>query len=141
MTSPTERTAPASAAPAATASAEAHPARSRLVRGLVVYGLAVALICLGWEHPLPLTGLLIVLAAVHLLWARTRVHVASFLVGALLGPAAEVVCVTVGVWAYTGVELIPVWLPPAWGLACSCLLDIVGGLLATGRSPSGNDVV
>nr|AQS34583.1 hypothetical protein [uncultured archaeon] len=42
-----------------------------------------------------------------------------FLVGAVIGTIAEIICINEGVWQYSNPSFIgiPIWLPFAWGLA------------------------
>lgn len=114
----------------------AHAVRSegarRLARGLFMYAALAAALCCFWPRPLLLMALLLLLAAGYL-WRverRLRLFVCA---GALLGPAAEGLAILAGAWRYTdSATLIPLWLPPAWGLACACLVDIVEGLSNAG---------
>jgi len=104
----------------------------RLTRGLCMYAALALALCLLWERPLVLLGALLLLAAVYLQRVDRRLRL-FVLVGALLGPAAESLAIVSGAWSYAATTtLVPLWLPPAWGLACGCLVDIVEGLLSAG---------
>ena len=85
--------------------------------GLFIAGTAE--IALLWRHPLLLAVLLLAsgLGAIALL--RKPFYLAVFLIGALLGPTAEIVGVWAGGWRYAHATPlgIPLWLPCAWGVA------------------------
>ena len=49
--------------------------------------------------------------------------------GFVLGPGGEIVAVYNGAWQYSEAPwLIPLWLPPAWGLAALILLRLAKAL-------------
>ena len=84
--------------------------------GLFVAGVAEVALC--YRHPILLTVLLAVtgLGAIALL--RKPSYLAVFVIGALVGPAAEIVGVWAGAWHYAHATPlgIPLWLPCAWGV-------------------------
>lgn len=99
----------------------------RDVAGIVgLYAASVASIVVFWEDNLLLTVLFVFYALVaHRLWPRAQ-NAALFAAGALLGPTAEAVAVSAGVWAYanpTGAG-IPLWLPVAWGTASLLVVSV-----------------
>jgi hypothetical protein len=71
-----------------------------------------------WQRPGALLGVYCVLAAV-LLWRwHTRSDLFFFFVPCVLGPVGEFLAVRLGAWSYTDSRfLLPLWLPPAWGIA------------------------
>lgn len=79
---------------------------------------AVALMAGGlWQSPLLLTGLYTIMAVLLLARWHSENDVGFFVMPMILGPSAEAVAINGGAWSYTGVEVIPLWLPLAWGLA------------------------
>ena len=91
----------------------------RFVSSLVLYPIAVTALALLYPHTLWLTAVFLALIAVALVLDRRPGDVWIVLGGALLGPLAEAVAVACGAWTYAfsdGLGL-PLWLPPAWGLA------------------------
>ena len=68
-----------------------------------------------WRYPLVLAICFLALTS-FLLWRWwSPALLVYFLVGFLLGPAGELLAVRFGAWTYAGTDLIPVWLPFAWG--------------------------
>jgi len=110
-------------------------AKQQLFTGLGLYALVIASLSLWWEQSLLLFGLLAGLSVITLLRFRSRRSVAFYLVGAILGPLAESFPIASGAWSYAATgTLFPIWLPPAWGLACLLMVVIVEGVLP----PSSN---
>ena len=83
-----------------------------------------------WGHPLLLT-LIYAAVGLFLLWSRWSPETASYyLIGFLLGPAAEYFAVRHGAWTYMHTEaVLPLWLPFGWGIA-ALYLKSTGDLLS-----------
>ena len=79
-----------------------------------------------WRHPVGLAAVyLAASAAVLAVWRRSRPAWIMYACGFVLGPGGEMVGVHYGAWQYTDAPwLIPIWLPPAWGLAAVVLLEL-----------------
>ncbi len=78
-----------------------------------------------WQSPLTLTAIYIAGSAVCLvLWWSKQAGV-MYACGFVLGPGGELVAVAYGAWEYAeALFLIPLWLPPAWGLAALILFRL-----------------
>ena len=58
--------------------------------------------------------------------------------GFVLGPGGEIVAVYRGVWQYPGAPwLIPLWLPPAWGLTALILFKLARAIGPEARGRPG----
>jgi len=80
---------------------------------VVLIGLAGLL----WHQPWMLFSILS-LACLFLLWKWWGPRsLGFFLVALVLGPSAEYFAVLRGAWSYADHDLLPIWLPSAWGLA------------------------
>ena len=92
----------------------------------------------AWERPWWTLGVLLALSAVAVAAARDRGRTALlWLVVAVLGPAAEYLCIWGGAWHYRVTAdhlLVPLWLAPCWGLAglFFVTLGMMLGLVARG---------
>jgi hypothetical protein len=92
--------------------------KKALVVELGIYLVAIALVSLLWDRPMVLT-LCFVAMSVLVLWRwHTRSDLFIYGVGFVLGPGAEAVAIHFGAWAYAKPWLlVPLWLPPVWGIA------------------------
>ena len=100
--------------------------KKELAYELVVFALCICLIVLFWRHVIFLTGCLVVLYAIgNRFWHKKHDYV-FFVIGAILGPMAEVVCIYFRVWSYSNPTFlgIPLWLPFAWGIAALMITRI-----------------
>lgn len=99
--------------------------RARIQRVLfcgLPYAIGIALAAAGWRRPVLLAGFYLVLIMAMLARWHSRSDVISLVVGALLGPVAELPAILSGAWAYSVSEtMIPIWLPLAWGIAGLCI--------------------
>lgn len=99
--------------------------------GIAAWAALVACAALFWRQVWLLAGIYL-LASVVLLALGTRRDATIYVLGFLLGPGGEIVAVHFGVWQYANAAwLIPIWLPPAWGLAALILYRLT---IAIGRS-------
>ena len=82
-----------------------------------VFILLIGSVGLLWQRPWPLFALLSAACLIFLWrWWSAR-SLGFFLVPLILGPCAEYFAVLRGAWTYSGHEVLPIWLPSAWGLA------------------------
>jgi hypothetical protein len=100
----------------------------RLLRALLGYAALIVLVVTLYRDPWLLLGILLAMTALVLLRMRTRAAVLGWAVGAVLGPLGEAIAVWRGTWSYWGTEGLPVWLPPAWGLAALLFTEVAQGL-------------
>lgn len=101
------------------------------------YGIGVLLAATLWRQPLLLASLYCALIVAMLVRWHTKPDVTALLLGALLGPMAEIPAIHSGAWSYSSGEmLIPLWLPLAWGVAGLCLKKITEVLVIT-ETPKG----
>lgn len=71
-----------------------------------------------WSRPFALLGVFIAASALALRIWWTRRDLRIYTTGALLGTLGELVGVMSGGWIYSKpLVVVPIWLPPAWGLA------------------------
>lgn len=91
--------------------------RKDIIVALAVYGGSLAAACLLWQTPrILLTGYVLVSAIVLYRW-HSRLDLAAYGAALTLGTLTEIVAVSAGVWHYTAAyHVIPVWLPPGWGI-------------------------
>jgi len=78
-----------------------------------------------WRQPL-LTLLLTAVISLAMNVITGWRYIRSYLICAVLGPLAEVVCVHFGAWSYAKPQFsgIPIWLPLVWGMAGVFFVDI-----------------
>jgi hypothetical protein len=92
--------------------------KKSLVIELGIYVVAIALVCLLWQMPIVLALCLLGLSVLVLCRWHTRIDLFIYAVGFVLGPAAEMVAIHFGAWEYSKpLFVIPLWLPPLWGIA------------------------
>lgn len=91
-------------------------------------------IALCHGRPVLLAALLVVTALVAFAFWRGRHVVLIYLVGAIVGPTAEIICVKAGAWTYTNPTFlgIPLWLPLGWGM----VILLIRGIAETLRKMS-----
>ncbi len=94
----------------------------RLIRfwsSLVIYPIAVGALAWLYPHTVALAAVFVGLVGIALAIDRKPGDVWIVLGGAALGPFAEGVAVAHGAWTYAASDAVglPLWLPPAWGLA------------------------
>lgn len=103
--------------------------RFALIRDLFIFWFVIFLAVLCWRNNLLLTAILIAAyGARSYLWPNKEDHV-LYIGGAILGPTAEIIATTVGIWQYTLPTFlrIPLWLPFAWGFATVLIIRIAQG--------------
>jgi hypothetical protein len=112
------------------------------VLGVAVFLAGGGEIALFHGRPMLLTALLVVTAALVVgLRFRFRGRViALYGLGALLGPAGEMVAMTTGTWHYADPAFlgIPIWLPFGWGLAVVVIGWIAGALEEAEKGEDGS---
>lgn len=89
-----------------------------LIVNAIAFFSLVAVVML-WQHPLWLFLSLSVLLIGSLMVSRSKQIVVLAILGAVLGPMAEIVAVHSGAWSYALADVlgVPFWLFPLWGLA------------------------
>jgi hypothetical protein len=91
----------------------------------------VSLVVTLWRHPAVLAGLYCLLILAMLALWHTKSDVLCLVIGALLGPLAELPAVYSGAWSYSAsASLIPIWLPLAWGIASLCIKKMAEALVS-----------
>lgn len=117
----------------------------RIVRVLACcpsYVVGVILAATLWRNPILLSSLYFALVVLMLVKWHSKADVIALLLGALLGPVAELPAIHSGAWSYSSGEmLIPLWLPLAWGVAGLCLKKITEALVATDISEKSEEGV
>lgn len=105
-------------------------------RDLLIFAVAVVLLVFLWERNLLATLAIVALTALRGWCWRAKGDLAVYLVGAVLGPATEIIATRLGVWAYAHPTFlnIPLWLPFAWGFAAVLFVRIARGLLPAERA-------
>jgi len=81
-----------------------------------------------WRQPFLLTGILLSTGIAVLALLRTRQVITCYLIGFVLGPAAEYFAVAFGAWAYSipmDGTILPLWLPFGWGIAAVTLWSVL----------------
>lgn len=99
-----------------------------VIYDMAAFSIGIAIISFFWRDNLLLLSLLALACLIGMKsWYRKH-DIYFFVAGAIVGPAAEIVCVHFGTWQYTNPTLlgIPVWLPLAWGLAVMLIKRIAG---------------
>lgn len=107
----------------------------RLARALIGYAALIVFVVALYRQPWLLLGILLALTALVLLRMRTKAALLGWFVGATLGPLGEAIAVWRGTWAYWGTDGLPVWLPPAWGLAALLFTEVAQGLAERSAKP------
>lgn len=90
-----------------------------LVLELGLFVLTFSLISYFYHSNLLLTLILLFTGGIGIFFWHTKKDITLFVVSAILGPLAEIVCIKFGVWTYSKPVFlgIPPWLPIAWGEA------------------------
>jgi uncharacterized membrane protein YoaT (DUF817 family) len=92
----------------------------RLLAGIFVIIVGMLMISFLYREVLALTLLLIILSLLALRLARfKKKDICYYIAGAITGTFVEIVSIHFGTWSYAHPTFlnIPLWLPPAWGLA------------------------
>ena len=100
-----------------------------LVGGYILLAISVALL---YEWPFVLLSIVVCMSLFYLRLSQTKRASSTYILGFSLGPLGESVCVYLGAWSYAHTPLIPIWLPPAWGLI-SVLFDGINNELVKWR--------
>jgi hypothetical protein len=101
-------------------------AKLGFIRDLVIFWFVIFLVVLCWTNNIMVTAILIGAYGLRsYLWPNKEDHV-LFVGGAILGPIAEIIATSVGIWQYTIPTFfnIPLWLPFAWGFATVLIIRI-----------------
>jgi hypothetical protein len=92
--------------------------KKALVIELGIYLAAVGLVCLLWARPVVLALCFVVMSLLVLWRWHTRSDLLIYGVAFVLGPGGEMLAIHFGAWEYTKpLLLVPLWLPPVWGVA------------------------
>jgi hypothetical protein len=92
--------------------------KKALVIELGIYLVAIGLVCLLWQMPIVLALCFVVMSILVLCRWHTRIDLFIYGVGFVLGPGGEMVAIHFGAWEYAEpFLLVPLWLPPVWGVA------------------------
>jgi len=93
---------------------------------VALFAYAVGAMAWCYQRPVLLTLLWAVAALAALVFWRGWPAVRLFVLGAIVGPAAEAIAVSAGAWAYAHPSFlgIPLWLPLAWGVAVALVKGI-----------------
>lgn len=86
---------------------------------LVLFAFAVLVVVVFWENNVNALLMLLVGWGIAIQIWHTKQDVMLFVVAAVCGPVAEMICIYVGVWQYANPDFlgIPIWLFPLWGFA------------------------
>jgi hypothetical protein len=86
---------------------------------LILYAAGIVGIINFYKTNLFLTFIIILTWIVGLVLWHTSHDIIFFVIGAIAGPTAEIICIYYGVWQYSNPSFlgIPIWLPFAWGMA------------------------
>jgi hypothetical protein len=100
--------------------------RLGLVRDLAFFWFAIFLVVLCWTNNILVTAVLTAAYGVRYYFWPNREDNVLYIGGAILGPVAEIIATTVGIWHYTLPTFfnIPLWLPFAWGFATVLIIRI-----------------
>lgn len=90
-----------------------------LILEFILFCCGIASISLFFKNNLLLTALLILAWSIGIKFWHKKHDIYFFVIGAIVGPMAEIICIHFGVWQYVNPTIlgIPIWLPFAWGLA------------------------
>ena len=90
-----------------------------LIFEIALFCAGITMIFLFYYRNTLLTLLLAIAWTIGLVFWHEKHDVLFFVVAAIVGPLAEIVCVHFGVWSYKNPSFlgIPMWLPLAWGLS------------------------
>jgi hypothetical protein len=93
--------------------------KKELLFEVVLFSMGVSFISLFYKENLLLVALLILTWAIGVMFWHTKHDVYFFVIGAIVGPIGEIVCIHFGAWQYANPTFlgIPIWLPFAWGTA------------------------
>lgn len=90
-----------------------------LLYELIIFFAGIAAISLLFNHNILLSLVLIAIWTIGIKFWHKIHDIYFFIIGGIIGPTAEVICVYFGVWSYQNPTFlgIPLWLPFAWGFA------------------------
>ena len=90
-----------------------------LIFEIILFCAGIASIAIFFLNNLLLSVLLIIAWAIGIKFWHKKHDIFFFVIGAIIGPIGEIVCIYFGVWQYANPTFlgIPIWLPLAWGLA------------------------
>tara|TARA_Y100000034_G_C6526451_1_gene226723 strand:+ start:54 stop:401 length:348 start_codon:yes stop_codon:yes gene_type:complete len=69
--------------------------------------------------------LLVIIILANRLWHKEHDYI-FFIIGAILGPFAEIIAIHYGVWSYANPTFlgIPIWLPLVWGFVLVTIVRV-----------------
>ena len=90
-----------------------------LIFEFIVFVIGIAAISMFFKNNLILLLILIAVWGISIAFWHRKIDIIFYIVGAIIGPVAEIVCINYGVWQYANPSFlgIPIWLPLAWGFA------------------------
>ena len=92
--------------------------KKELVFEIILFCAGIVLISFLYTNNLLLTPLLIIACLIGMKFWYKKHDIYFFVIGAIVGPVGEIVCIHFGAWQYANPTFlgIPVWLPLVWGL-------------------------
>ena len=93
---------------------------------IIIFFVVIFTISLLWRYNTILFIALIIECIIIVKLWHQKYDIVYFIVGAILGPLGEIVCIYYGTWIYINPNFlgIPVWLPLVWGIASIILMRI-----------------
>lgn len=109
----------------------AKETKKNLILEIALFCLGIAIISLFYKSNVFLALLMVAIIAITTKLWRRKYDMSFFIVGATVGPTAEIVCVHFGAWQYASPFFlgIPLWLPIAWGFIAMLTKRIVAILV------------
>jgi uncharacterized membrane protein YoaT (DUF817 family) len=108
--------------------------KKQLIIQIGIFALAIGLTSALWRRPVVLTICLAVLAVIQIYKSHTKSDLAFYFVPFFVGPVAEGIAIYFGAWQYSKpLYLIPIWLPPLWGITALFIKKIIEIILRTDR--------
>lgn len=96
-----------------------------LIAEISIYVLTVILVSLLWQRPFILCLCCLLMSSIMLYRWHSGSDVVFYFVAFVFGSAADMIAASFGAWRYTEpLYLIPIWLPPLWGIAALLLKKI-----------------
>lgn len=98
---------------------------------VILFCSGITIMSLAYTNNVLTTSLLIIALIIGIKFWHKKHDICFLVVGAIVGPVAEIICTRFGVWQYTNPTIlgIPIWLPLAWGLVTVLVKRIVETLM------------
>ncbi len=93
--------------------------KKELIFEFILYVFGIIAIIKFYQFNTLLTSLILIAWLFGIFLWHKKHDILFFIIGAIVGPIAEIICIQFGVWQYSNPSFlgIPIWLPFAWGLA------------------------